>query len=409
MGFEVFSRDWHRDYDCTDPALVAEWNEVAQDLHARCPVAHSTIGTGYWVTTKYDDIRAITKDWQTFTNSQGFVPNSPDGMPEMLPEQCDPPLHDRIREHLNPRMGPKRVALAEPAARRFCHELIDGFGSEIDCVTDFGNLLPMKVYCQEIAGIPVDDGPRLAELLHLGTLGPPEGRLANMLRVQDYFIDLIEQRRKEEPKDDQVNDVITCPGPEYEDQTTWRAAALTGLAFGGIGTTGYAIERSLWYLAEHPEVRARLAADRSLIPRAIEEFLRVYAAAPHGGRVCTRDTEVRGTQMKKGDFVILGFAFGSLDSDLTSEPLEVKLDRFPNPHLAFGTGQHRCIGMHLARMQVRVALEVWLERIPEFSVSDFEPQYDISTSIALHHLPMKIERKLPRQSGAGSATTGRQA
>jgi cytochrome P450 len=363
-------------------------------------VAHSKVGEGYWISTKYEDVRRITREWETFSNSDGFMPNRPDGLIQMLPEECDPPLHKDLREALNPVLAPKVVAAMEPDIRRHAHDLIDGLGSEIDYVTDYGNALPMLVFCENVAGVPSADGARLHELIHLGTVGPYEGRAENMAAVAGYYLELMERRRDEEPRDDLVGQVmaITMPGyAEGEEQWNERAATLTLFTFGGIGTTGYTLARTKELLSRDPDTTRALREDSSLLPKAVEEFLRVFPAAPNGGRRCMKDTTLSGTEIKKGDFLLVGFGAASLDPDLTPDPDQVQIDRFPNPHTTFGAGHHRCIGSHLARLELRVGLEVWLERVPEFKVAeDFVPDYDVSNTVALNSLPMTLGPVLSR-------------
>jgi cytochrome P450 len=394
------SRDWHSDYDYTDPKLAEDFPQIVSDLHARCPVAHSTVGEGYWVSTKYDDVRRITREWETFSNADGFMPNRPEGMIQMLPEECDPPLQKYLRDALNPRLAPKVVAPLEPRVRKHAHDLIDQLGTSVDFVTDFGNVLPALVFCEDVAGVPSEDWERLHQAIHLGTVGPYEGRAENMGAVAAYYLELMDRRRGEDPKDDLVGDVMSLALPGYgegDDQWVQRAATLTLFTFGGIGTTGYTLARTVDWLSRNDTARENLKSDASLLPKAVEEFLRMYAAAPNGGRRCKADTTLSGTQIKAGDFLLVGFGAANLDPDITEDPLTIKTDRFPNPHMSFGSGPHRCIGSHLARLEMRVGLEVWLERVGAFAVADgYVPDYDISNTVALNSLPMTLGSVGPR-------------
>jgi cytochrome P450 len=399
------SRDWHADYDYTDPKLLEEFPEIVADLHARCPVAHSTVGEGYWITTRYEDVRRITREWETFSNADGFMPNRPEGLIQMLPEECDPPLHTQLREALNPVLAPKVVKAMELDGRRHAHDLIDALETEIDYVTAYGNALPTLVFCENIAGVPAEDGPRLHELIHLGTVGPYEGRAESMGAVAGYFLELMQRRDDEgEPGEDLVGDVmkLSIPGfGEGEEQWNQRAAMLTLFTFGGIGTIGYTLARTTEYLARNPDDVRRLREEPALLRKAIEEFLRVFPAAPNGGRRCMKDTTLSGQEIKKGDFLLVGFGAAGLDPELTEDPEDVKIDRFPNPHTTFGAGNHRCIGSHVARMELQVGLEAWLERVPEFSVAaDFRPDYDVSNTAALNSLPMTLGPIGARPEGA---------
>jgi cytochrome P450 len=134
-----------------------------------------------------------------------------------------------------------------------------------------------------------------------------------------------------------------------------------------------------------------LAGDLSLLPTAIEEFLRFYASAPQLGRKATKDTEVSGTTIPEGDSVILSFGAASRDPDICPVPTSVVLDRAPNRHLAFGAGPHRCIGSHLARLNLRIGLETFLSRLPDFDVPpDFHPVYQIGVTRDMVELPLRF-------------------
>jgi cytochrome P450 len=141
------------------------------------------------------------------------------------------------------------------------------------------------------------------------------------------------------------------------------------LLIAGIDTTWSAIGASIWHLAKTPEDRKRLVAEPDLLPTAMEEFLRAYAPVTMA-RLVREDMEWNGVQMKEDDWVLLSFPAANRDPDKFERADEVIIDREVNKHAAFGLGIHRCVGSHLARMELRVALEVWLERVPEFSLAD---------------------------------------
>jgi cytochrome P450 len=198
------------------------------------------------------------------------------------------------------------------------------------------------------------------------------------------------QRAKEPSRGDIVNAIldIDAEGVDW----TVKASVLSTLTLGGVGTTGYAISSALHYLATHPEERKRLIENPELWLTATEEFLRFFAASPHDGRRVTRDTSVAGTELKPGEYVLMNYGAGSRDPDVFEQPYEVVLDRpLPNRHISFGYGVHRCIGSHLARLEVRVGLQEFLARYPDFSVpDDFEPSYQINNSVTLEQLPLLL-------------------
>jgi cytochrome P450 len=162
------------------------------------------------------------------------------------------------------------------------------------------------------------------------------------------------------------------------------------LLIAGIDTTWSAIGSSLWHLAKNPEDRKRLVEDPSLRPAAVEEFLRAYAPVTMA-RLVKEDVELGGVEMKKEDWVLLPFPAANRDPERFEDADQVIIDRQVNRHAAFGLGIHRCVGSHLARMELRVALEVWLDRIPEFSLVEDEPtRWSVGQIRGPRALPMRI-------------------
>ena len=164
---------------------------------------------------------------------------------------------------------------------------------------------------------------------------------------------------------------------------------MSQLTIGGIGTTGCAFSGGLHYLATHPAERQRLIADLGQLPNAIEEFLRLFMGAPNMVRRATPDVELGGPQMAAGDRVLLSFGAASRDPAICERPHEIGLTRPSSRHLAFGAGNHRCIGASLARLILRVGYEELLTRIPDFRVAeDFVPVYETGNTRHMVELPV---------------------
>jgi cytochrome P450 len=385
------ARNFRDDYDMNAAELNERYDEIIDDLVQRCPVAHSKDGDGYWVLNKYADVLKAAQDWETFTSKHGFMPNRPPDMPLWFPVECDPPFHDDLRTALNPYLRPKAIAAHEPEIRRHANDLIDEFigTGEVEIVSRFANDLPGRVFCSTVAGMPAEDMPLLQKSFQAGIVGPLEERGAAMTRALTYIADYLERRAHESPRGDVVDAILAFNAPGYE--FIDKAGTLSQLTQGGIGTTGFVFAGALYHLATHPDDRRRLAGDLSLLPTAIEEFLRFYASAPQLGRTAMKDTEVSGTAIAEGDFVILSFGAASRDPDVCPVPTTVVLDRTPNRHLAFGAGPHRCIGSHLARFNLRIGLETFLSRIPDFEVPpDFQPVYQVGVTRDMVELPLRF-------------------
>jgi cytochrome P450 len=184
----------------------------------------------------------------------------------------------------------------------------------------------------------------------------------------NYFLGALEERRAN-PGDDLLSELLTTQveGKPVDDGIVLGMAALVLIA--GIDTTWSAIGSSLWHLAAHPEDRKRLVAEPELMPTAVEELLRAYAPVTMAREV-TEDVDYAGCPMKAGDKILMNFPAANRDPEAFDHPEIVQLDRAHNRHVAFGSGIHRCAGSNLARMELQVALEEWLARIPDFSLAE---------------------------------------
>lgn len=163
------------------------------------------------------------------------------------------------------------------------------------------------------------------------------------------------------------------------------------LTHGGIGTTGSIVASGLHHLATNKDDRQRLLDDPSLIPSAVEEFLRFFASAPQLGRVATKDTEIAGTKIRAGEWIVLQYGAANRDPDVFENPGTVDIARKPNPHMGLAHGHHVCLGQHLARLDLRIAFEEFLRRIPEFDVPEgFVPEYITGLSRDMVQLPLRF-------------------
>jgi cytochrome P450 len=220
-------------------------------------------------------------------------------------------------------------------------------------------------------GFPPEDGPRFREFVENVLEGinlPPEERLERMDGLFNYLLAQVHDHL-DNPRDDLTSYLIDAElfGRKLDADVITGAMAL--LLIAGIDTTWSAIGASLWHLARTPADRERLVAEPGLLPTAMEEFLRAYAPVTMA-RLVKDDMRWHGVDMKADDWILLSFPAANRDPAQFDRAGEVVIDREVNRHAAFGLGIHRCVGSHLARMELRVALEVWLERIPEFTLAD---------------------------------------
>lgn len=368
-----FGRDVFRDFDYDDPGFNDKFVETLDTQLRHCPVARSNVGTGYWWVTRNEDVRRIGQDWKTFSNAKGYQPNRPDGLPLLMPEESDPPMHTAWRNALNPHLSPMAVASYEARIREDANVLIDRFIDKGHCefIGEFGAILPGWAFFKNILGVPVDDLALLVEGVEQGTFAQPVSeRAAHFAKVFDYLGKYLEERSKHAPNGDMVSTILA--GVTYADGSPapWehKLSVLVDITFGGIATTTYVMGSVMHHLATHPADREALVDNPGMMPNAVEEFARVFPPIVGLGRTCTRDVEVAGTQMKEGDFVMLAYSASSRDPRVVENPHKVDITRESVLHSTFGVGPHRCIGSNLARLELRATFEEWLKRIPDFAL-----------------------------------------
>jgi cytochrome P450 len=370
-------RDWATDFSHLEPEWSADPYPIQDDLRQRCPVAHTERFGGAWLPTRYDDVAAIAYDTDRFSSRSIILSNfrppldlAPVG--GSPPISSDPPFHHDARKLLLAAFTKKEVARQEQATRVFCHSLIDSFpeGDVIDAARDYAQHIPVRVIANML-GFPPQDGPRFREFVEdllEGINLPPDDRVARVSRLFDYLLEQV-HAHLDEPRDDLTTFLINAElyGRKLDPEIVTGAMAL--LLVAGIDTSWSAIGASLWHLAKTPGDRERLVADPGLLPTAMEEFLRVYAPVTMA-RLVKEDMHWHGVDMKAEDWILLSFPAANRDPAQFDRAAEVVIDREVNRHAAFGLGIHRCLGSHLARMELRIALEVWLERIPAFTLDD---------------------------------------
>ncbi|MGD0380464.1 MAG: cytochrome P450 [Acidimicrobiales bacterium] len=370
--------EWGSDFDVLDPDYVADPFGIWDELRTSCPIAHTDRRGSTWLPTRYDDVTAIAHDIEHFSSLEVVVipfegeepeePVLPYGLP---PISADPPLHTWTRRLLLPWFSHHRVESYEAMTRSLCSGLIDGFIADgrADAASDYAQQIPVRVIAH-ILGVSPDLADTFTGWVRdvLEFADDHDRRVNGVQGLLEYFIAEVAQRRVH-PGDDLLSELLqtSVDGAPIEDSLVLGAAALVLIA--GVDTTWSAIGSSLWHLATHPTDRKRMAQDPDAMALAVEELLRAYSPVTMA-RVVTTDIEYGGCPMKAGDKVLMNFPAANRDPAVFEHPDEVVLDRAHNRHVAFGSGIHRCAGSNLARMELRVALEEWLRRIPEFRLDD---------------------------------------
>ena len=370
-------QDWATDFDHTDERWAADPFPIWDELRSSCPVAHSDRYGGVWLPTRHEDVAAVAYDTERFTSRSIIV--SEMRPPHMLapagiapPISSDPPYHMDARRMLLPIFSPQAVDKLEPSTREYCQELIAGMQGArvVDAAEAYAQHIPVRVIANML-GLPEEDGDQFRVFVNNileGVARPLEERAEGFLVLFEYLKGHIEDHMAN-PRDDLITFLLESElhGEPLDPFQVARTIAL--LLIAGIDTTWSAIGASLWHLGRTPEDRRRLVAEPDLLPVALEELLRAYAPVTMA-RLVKEDMDFHGCPMKAEEWVLLSFPAANRDPEVFDRPDEVILDRSPNRHAAFGLGVHRCAGSHLARMELRVALEEWLAAFPEFELAD---------------------------------------
>jgi cytochrome P450 len=370
-------------FDHFDPEFEANFFDVAKELRERCPVAHSDAHGDFWTFTRYEDVQnGFGNDERYTTVPTVTIPVNPGAVP-ILPLQAEPALHRDFRRILDPYFRAGAVAKYETGTREITIDLIDSFIERGRCefITDFARRLPGAVVFRLFLGLPeteVDEAFRLT-LAIMHSLGTPEAP-----KVHQTFMELIasmlERRRAEPPRGDVIDALFngSVDGRPLTEDEILRTVLM--LIAAGLDTTAHALGTMLITLTRRPDLRARLEKDTALIPRAIEELLRWEPPAGGLVRTAAEDVVVCGQQVKTGDRILLLVAAANRDPEEYDHAEEIDFDREQLRHLAFGYGAHYCVGVHLARLELRVAVEELLARVTGVRILDDEIRYDSGTS-----------------------------
>jgi cytochrome P450 len=373
--------DWATDFDHTDPAWVTDPYPIWDDLRQRCPVAHSDRYGGTWLPVTHELVSEVAYDTDHFTSRSVVVSErrpGPEDLPAPIglspPITSDPPFHAIARKMLMPAFTPRPIAALEPFTRQLCRDLLAETAGQasFDAAADYAGHIPVRVIVRFL-GFPQEDADRFRGFIRLileevDTPDEDEEREAAFAEM-DAYMDAQIADHMAHPRDDLTSHLIDAEIDGNKLPTELIRGTIVLLMVAGIDTTWSAIGASLWHLAQHPQDRRRLASEPALMGSAVEELLRAYAPVTMARLVAT-DFDFHGHPFKEGDWLLLPFPAANRDPAVFENPGQVQLDRANNRHAAFGLGRHRCLGSHLARMELRVALEEWLARYPEFELAD---------------------------------------
>ena len=362
--------DWVHDFDHTDPRWTENPFPIWDELRAASPVVHTDRFLGCYMPTTYQAVREIANDTEHFSSRRVIVRDiRPEISATAPPITSDPPEHKPAKQLLLPPFTPDAMKKLEPRVRAICNELIDEFinDGKCDAAARYTRHIPVRAIAHML-GIAEKDGDLFIKWIHgILELGiKDDAALMSAVReMTEYFAAHLEQR-KQKPTDDLISTLMKARDKNGEPLSDSHVlGSLRLLLIAGIDTTWSAIGSSLWHLAKTPADRERLVAEPELMPSAVEELLRAYSPVTMAREVM-KETVISGCPIKPGNMVLLSFPAANRDPAMFPDADKVVLDRKENRHAAFGLGIHRCVGSNLARMEMTVAIEEWLKRIPDF-------------------------------------------
>lgn len=361
--------DFEHSYDHLAVSAIESPFGLLADARAKCPVAHSDQYGGHWTLFRYEDISETARQPHPFVSSQGAsLPHH--GFPVAVPPiEIDPPDHIKYRTPLLGRFSPGAMARLEPEIRDRVTQLIDAFieAGAADLVPALCVPLPAGIITNLLA-IPDEDHARFHELAT--RCFAVQNDFAAVFEVLEFFMRLHDDRlaNPRDPADDipTLLHSIEVNGEPIGQMN--YVVLMSELLLAGLDTTANAAAYMFELLAARPDLRQALLDDPGLAPTAIEEFLRYTSPLPASCRTTTEEVTVADQVIPKDAKVQLNWMAANHDPEEFDEPEEVRLDRSPNRHLTFGAGPHRCLGSHLARLELRVVLEEVLRRMPDYDV-----------------------------------------
>ena len=346
-------------------ARILENHRVAKSIAMSSPIL-----------SRYEDVMYALRHPEIFSSEMDMQVLLGTRRP-MIPQQIDPPRQTRYRKILDLRFSRPRMQVLEPDLRRHAQEMIDGFVERGECEFDseFAVPLPCRAFLT-LMGLPQEELDLFIELKN-GIIRPPvdpmdliaatEFRMKTGERIYAYFEKMIEDRRSK-PRDDMMTYLTTVEldGQRLTDDEILDISYL--FLLGGLDTVTATLGCSMAYLASNPEQRRKLVAKPELIPNAVEELLRWETPVSLVPRVLKQNVTIGDVELREGNLVNLLIGAANVDPAEFTDPMRVDFERENNRHIAFGAGAHRCLGSHLARMELRAALEEWHKRIPEYEI-----------------------------------------
>ena len=343
-----------------DPQLT--WKAALPDV----PIVYTPRNGGHWVFTHAEDIEAAFRNFEQLSNSSIIIPAHESPI-KMLPDQSDPPDHGFYRQSVESFFSASAIAARENEIREFAIELIETLKprGECDFIEEFANQLPIVMFLR-IMGLPVEDREPLREAATKMVRGSDaQTKTDGFEGLLNYLAERIAERQIS-PCDDIISSLLST-NIDGRQMVRNEALGICGdLLLGGLDTVASLLGLIARFLAENPDQRRFIRANPAQMPRIVQELTRRFAIVSTG-RVVKRDHDFKGVRLKQGDLVLLPTVLYGMDEMLFACPHAVDFERKMTPNITFGSGIHTCLGNVLARAEIRIFVEEWLARIPEFS------------------------------------------
>ncbi len=384
--------EWIRDrFDHLSPQLAPVLHETLARMRAVCPVAHSEQHGGFWVVSRYSDVLRVAQDWETFTSTEGLNIPTTQSHVRNIPVEVDPPEQRVYKRLINTHFTPNAIEAWQPVVRAHITRLIDGVieAGRCEFMDDVARPLPSLTFFELALGAPAEDLATVSRLASTSSIPNDPDAGASWAGLAQWIRDFVARRRDQPARGDIVDAVLTASveGRPLTEQEVTGIVQL--LILGGLETTAGALGLIMHRFCRFPDIPAQLRAHPERIPKAVEELLRLDGPFIAIARTATRDVEIGGRQLHRGDRVLLSWASAGRDSAEFTAPDDFDLGRPTNRHLAFGAGPHRCIGSNIARQNLRIALEELLRRLTDFRLAAADDD------IVFHNTLTRAPRTLP--------------
>jgi cytochrome P450 len=396
------------DFDHWSEEFLADRHAVWAGIRRRCPVAHNQRYGGFWVVSGYCAVAEVARSEDTFSSEYHEV--SPDGIdyignltiprapgiPMSLIGESGGILHQTLRRAVNPYMLPPAVNRLRPWLTEVANWFLDQKIEEgqMDLVLDYVNPVP-AIATLRLLGLPGDDWEAYSDVFHSVAAypaGTPEyqAATAELPHIMEGLLELAHERRSK-PQADLMSDLAQLKIGERGLSDEETTAVLWNLVSGGLETTSALTSLTLHYLASHPEQRRQLSESPDLLTTATEEFLRYFTPVETLTRTVLKDVRLGGQQLRRGEHLLVSWVSADRDETEFFQAGEVVLDRAPNRHLAFGLGEHCCIGMHLARVVFQILVKEALDRLGEYTVDETATRvYATNLVSGVSHMPISF-------------------